>query len=131
MGKLIGRLSIKSALTATLVLFAVLLFVMGALGYLGGEKGLSSVLEIDRVMTPEPDPAPDATITVAGTPTAGTSFQASVIDQGGAFVWSAAGARLTGLAGPAPFIAALYSSRNASELSGLRRRTFALPGTRT
>ena len=54
-----------------------------------------NVLEIDRVMTPEPDPAPDATITVVGTPTAGTAFQASVIDQGGAFVWSAAGARLT------------------------------------
>jgi methyl-accepting chemotaxis protein len=55
MGKLIGRLSIKSALTATLVLFAVLLFVMGALGYLGGEKGLSSVLEIDRVAVRQVD----------------------------------------------------------------------------
>ena len=53
-----------------------------------------NVLDVDRVMTPETDPAPDPTITVTGIPTVGVEFTASVPDQAGAFVWSAAGARL-------------------------------------
>ena len=54
-----------------------------------------NVLEVDRVLTSEPEPAPDATITVTGTPTEAVAFLASVPAQSGAFVWSAAGAEIT------------------------------------
>ncbi|MNF24090.1 Methyl-accepting chemotaxis protein I [compost metagenome] len=55
MQSFLNRISIKGALTATLVLFAVLLVVMSALGYTGGVKGLTTVLEIDRVAVRQVD----------------------------------------------------------------------------
>lgn len=53
------------------------------------------VLDVDRVMTPEADPNPDATISVPVDPVAGVAFHATVTAQTGAsFAWSVAGARI-------------------------------------
>ncbi|MNZ63594.1 Methyl-accepting chemotaxis protein II [compost metagenome] len=55
MQQFINRISIKSALTATLVLFAVLLVTVAALGYTEGTKGQAIVNEIDRVAVSQVD----------------------------------------------------------------------------
>lgn len=53
------------------------------------------VLDVDRVMTPEAEPNPDATISVPVAPVAGVPFHATVTAQTGAsFAWSVAGARI-------------------------------------